>query len=64
MNKKQLELLMVNRTLRGLRTELRAERRTFVARLWFQRMHHIVDRTLEWNRAPGERPEQGTLTLT
>ncbi len=64
MNKEQLELSLANRTLCGLRAELHGERRAFVARLWFQRMHHVVDRTLAWNRARGERPEQRTLTLT
>lgn len=64
MNKEQLELSLANRTLRGLRAELREERRAFLARHWFKRMHRVVDRTLEWNRAQGERPEQGMLTLT
>lgn len=63
MNKEQLELSLANRTLRGLRAELRAQRRMSVAKLWFQQMHHIVDRTLEWNGARGKRSEQGTLTL-
>lgn len=60
MNKEQMELSLANRTLRGLR----AERRTHLARFWFQRMHHVVDRALEWNGARNGRPEQKYLTLT
>ncbi len=64
MNAGQLELGLANRTLRSLRADIGEERRMFVARLWFHRMHHVVDRAREWSRTRVERPEQKYLTLT
>ena len=64
MKDNQLELTLGNRSLRALRAEVRAERRAFMARMWFQRMHCVVEQAREWVTPRVSRSEQGYLSLT
>jgi hypothetical protein len=38
-------------------------RRRARARWWFEQMHAVVDRALDWSAAPPARPEQTCLSL-
>lgn len=59
----QLELTLETQNLRELRRELQRERQASIARLWFHRMHAVVDRTLPWTSATKVPAEQSFLPL-
>ncbi len=58
----QLELSFETTAL-PLRRGTRRDRRLARARWWFEQMHAVVDRALEWSAPPPPRPEQTTLSL-
>ena len=58
----QLELSFENPALRLARLN-RRPRRLARARWWFEQMHSVVDRALDWSAAPVERAEQIHLGL-
>ena len=63
MKDNQMELTLGNQTLRSLRAELHSQRRDSIARLWFHRMHCVVDRTRAWSSNSSSHAEQAYLTL-
>ncbi|PYI87778.1 MAG: hypothetical protein DME26_05080 [Verrucomicrobia bacterium] len=61
MNKVQLEIDLNG--LSGHRPLLRRRRRLSRARWWFNQMHAVVDRALDWKPASPGRPEQTYISL-
>jgi hypothetical protein len=62
MNKLQLEINLcgLNEGLQPLRRPRRLTR----ARWWFNQMHAVVDRALDWKPTPSGRPEQTFIRLS
>lgn len=58
----QLELGL-NRPTEEIARRNHSNRRLGRARWWFEQMHAVVDKAIDWSAAPAPRPVQICLTL-